>query len=171
MDIAAVSSTERGRTDKVLADVAQALLGKGLRLAGLVQTNIERPGHRHCDMEVKVLPDGPVLRINQQLGEGAHGCRLDTGALENAVAGVEAMFAQEIDLLIVNKFGKHEAEGRGFRNLIAEALSRDIPVVVGVNTLNEDAFTAFVDDSAERLAADSAEIQRWCLSRLSCDAA
>ena len=26
------------------------------------------------------------------------------------------------DVLIVNKFGKHEAEGRGFRMVVAEAL-------------------------------------------------
>ena len=38
--------------------------------------------------------------------------------------------------MIVNKFGKHEASGRGFRMVIAEAIERNIPVIVGVSALN-----------------------------------
>lgn len=171
MRIASVFSPERGQTDRVLADVAAALLGKGLELAGVVQTNIDRPGRRHCDMDVMVLPAGPVLRINQLLGEGAQGCRLDPSALETAVAQVEAKLSDRIDVLIINKFGKHEVEGRGFRSLIAEALSRGIPVVIGVNAQNAHAFTTFADGCAEPLAADAAEIVDWCLSIVLCAAA
>lgn len=167
MRIASVSSPERGQTDIVLAEVATALLGKGLELAGVVQTSTDRPGRRHCDMDVMVLPAGPVLRINQLLGEGAQGCRLDPSALETAVAQVEATFSSKFDVLIINKFGKHEVEGRGFRGLIAEALSRGIPVVIGVNAQNADAFTTFVDGCAEPLAADTSEIVNWCLSVVS----
>ncbi|MDE3027156.1 MAG: DUF2478 domain-containing protein [Paracoccaceae bacterium] len=162
MRIATVMSEERGRTDRVLAEVAAALLAEGLRVAGVVQTNIDRPGRTHCDMDVRVLPAGPVIRINQQLGEGAHGCRLDSGALEAAVAQVEAGFSGNIDILILNKFGKHEAEGRGFRALIAEALSRDVPVLTGVNHLNAGAFDTFAEGMATPLAADPASILSWC---------
>jgi hypothetical protein len=81
MRIATVMSDERGRTDLILAEVAVALMAKGLQVAGVVQTNFDRPGRSHCDMDIWVLPDGPEIRINQQLGEGAHGCRLDSGAL------------------------------------------------------------------------------------------
>jgi hypothetical protein len=35
--------------------------------------------------------------------------------------------------LIVNIFGKHEAEGRGFRAVITLTLSMHIPVIVGIN--------------------------------------
>ncbi|MBI1220002.1 MAG: DUF2478 domain-containing protein [Rhodobacteraceae bacterium] len=162
MQIASVMSSERGRTDRVLAEVAAVLLAQGLRVAGVVQTNIEKPGRSHCDMDVKVLPDGPVIRINQELGTSARGCRLDPGALETAVAQVEATLAGEIDILIVNKFGKHEGEGRGFRTLIADAVARGIPVVTGVNELNRLAFEDFSAGLAMPLAADTAEILGWC---------
>ena len=65
------------------------------------------------------------------------------------------------DLLIINKFGKHEAEGRGFRPLIAEALARDIPVLLGVNALNLDAFEGFSCGLAEELSADATAIATW----------
>ena len=112
-------------------------------------------------MDVRVLPDGPVFRISQALGPGARGCRLDPAALEASVAAVERRFAAGADLLIVNKFGKHEAEGRGFRNLIAEALCGEVPVLCGVNALNHDAFLAFCAGEAERLPPDLASLTDW----------
>lgn len=40
--------------------------------------------------------------------------------------------AGETDLLIVNKFGKHEAMGRDFRSAIAAAVEWDVPVLLGL---------------------------------------
>jgi hypothetical protein len=112
-------------------------------------------------MDVEVLPDGPVIRISQSLGPGARGCRLDPSALELAVAAAEARLAEGCDLVIVNKFGKHEAEGRGFRGLIAEALARDVPVLVGVNRLNAPQFVDFTADAADCLQPEMSQLLRW----------
>ena len=57
--------------------------------------------------------------------------------------------------------GKHEAEGRGFVPLIAEALARDIPVLLGVSDLNRAAFDAFAVGAATPLPADQAAILDW----------
>ena len=109
---------------------------------------------------MRVLPDGPLHVINQNLGPGSRGCRLDAGALEQAVSEVSARFAGA-DVLIINKFGKQEAAGRGFCSLIVEALDRDIPVVVGVNGLNLPAFLAFAGDLAEKLVPEESGIIQW----------
>lgn len=47
------------------------------------------------------------------------------------------------DLVILNKFGKQEAEGRGFREALAGAVAEGIPVLVGLNALNKAAFETF----------------------------
>lgn len=39
---------------------------------------------------------------------------------------------------------KGEAQGRGFRTVIAEAISKDMPVLVGLNELNRPAFPRFL---------------------------
>lgn len=161
MALAFVKTVERGLTDQLLWEFADSLLASGLRLAGVVQTNSDRPGSHHCDMDVRVLPDGPMIRISQVLGEESRGCRLDPTALEDAVARVEAGLELSPDLLIINKFGKHEAEGRGFRPLIAETLARDIPVLLGVNGLNQEAFDAFAGDYAEEIAAGAKALATW----------
>ena len=67
---------------------ARRLRATGLRLSGTVQTDVPRADRSLCDMELTVLPDGPVFRINQDRGEAARGCRLDSSALEEAVVEV-----------------------------------------------------------------------------------
>lgn len=163
MRLGYITSTERGLPDRVLAEAADRLMRRGLKLAGVVQTNVERPQRFHCDMDLRILPDGPVIGITQDLGVNARGCRLDPGALEGAVADVSARLASgRADLLILNKFGKHEAEGRGFRPVIAEALALGLPVILGVNGLNLAAFHAFTGGIAEELPADAGRIADWC---------
>ncbi|WP_099823602.1 DUF2478 domain-containing protein [Oceaniglobus indicus] len=160
MKIAYTMAPARGDTDRLLFAVAEDLAASGYRTCGTVQINTDR-GEQPCDMDVRVLPDGPVLRISQSLGRGARGCRLDPASLETAVGLVEAGLNHGADIVIVNKFGKHEAEGRGFRTIIAAAIARDIPVLVGVNALNLDAFLAFVGAEATRLEPSKDTLARW----------
>jgi nucleoside-triphosphatase THEP1 len=163
MQIGFVSETGRGASDAVLAKVVDLLAVQGLRLAGTVQANTERPDRAHCDMDVQVLPDGPSFRISQDLGAHAKGCRLDPGALEQAVMAVGARL-EAAEVLVINKFGKLEAEGRGFCSLIAEALAREMTVLVGVNGLNRAAFEAFAGGMAVCVGNDPEAICRWVLA-------
>lgn len=161
MRIAYVMAEGRGDTDLLLHGLAMRAQARGLRLCGTVQINSNCDADRPCDMDVQVLPDGPVIRISQTLGPGARGCRLDPAALEQAVAESEARLHAACDLVIVNKFGKHETEGRGFRGLIAEALSLDVPVLVGVNSLNLPRLEAFCAGLAVPIAAEAEALNAW----------
>ena len=163
MSLGYVSLPGRGANDRFLAQVAARLQDRGLKLAGTVQTNIERADRTKCDMDIVVLPDGPVLRISEDRGNLARGCRLDAGVLEQAVAGVSRAMPGA-DLLIVNKFGKQEAEGRGMAPLIADALERNLPVLLGVNGLNLPAFQTFAGGLETALAADIDQVVEWCVS-------
>lgn len=164
MKFAFIAVQERGQVDRLLENVARRLIREGANLAGVVQINAEREGARHCDMLVQVLPAGAQFDISQKLGNESRGCRLDVAALEEAVAAVEASLESrpDIDLLVINKFGKHEAQGRGFRDLIAQMLMRDVPVLLGVNALNREAFEVFSGGAAIELSADEDSVYRWC---------
>ena len=164
MKLAHVSLAGRGATDAFLSDIARRLQDQGLALAGCVQSNEPRAGRRKCDMDLHVLPDGPVLRISEDRGDLARGCRLDSGVLEQAVVEVSRRMAGA-DLLIVNKFGKRESEGRGLVPVIAEALEAGMPVLVGVNGLNLPAFDDFAGGLSQALPADSDAVLEWCLAQ------
>jgi hypothetical protein len=169
MTLGYIDTPERGETDRILTRVATQLAARGARLAGVVQSNTQCGDSALCDMDVQVLPGGPLIRISQSLGAGSRGCRLDPMALEQAVGLVAESLAgkgeAKPELLIVNKFGKHEAEGRGFRPLIGEAMMAGIPVLTSVNRGNSAAFLEFVGEFATHLPNDVAALVDWALAQ------
>lgn len=160
MKLAYVYSEEPGAVNRTLAVFADRLMAEGRQLAGTTQVDTPRAGSRHCDMDVQILPRGETIRISEFRGENARGCRLDPEALELAVRQTLDQL-DRADLLVINKFGKHEAEGRGFREAIGEAIARGIPVIVGTNALNLDAFITFTDGAAVALPADLDSLLAW----------
>lgn len=165
MKLGYVTLQGRGLIDLLLADVVQRLEAHGVALAGTVQTNIHRDDRPLCDMDLRLLPDGPVVRISVDRGPLARGCRLDAGVLEQSVLWVSSAL-ENAEFLVVNKFGKQEAEGKGLSGAIAAALERGFPVLVGVNGLNLPAFLEFADGMALQLMPDAASIADWCLTSL-----
>nr|WP_316701829.1 DUF2478 domain-containing protein [Paracoccus thiocyanatus] len=159
-----------GAGDRLLTAAAERLAAAGMRLAGAVQINTETSPGCDCDMDLRILgDDGLPVRITQSLGLGSQGCRLDTGALAQAVARTESVLARGADLMIVNKFGKQECFGRGFRETIARALAAGIPVLVHVPDEQLPGFHAFAGDLAQPVCAD--RIDDWCRARLADTAA
>lgn len=165
MQLGYVTLQGRGLTDLLIADVVQQLQAHGVALAGTVQTNLHRDDRLLCDMDLRLLPDGPVIRISVDRGAQARGCRLDAGALEQSALWVSHAL-EKAEFLIVNKFGKQEAEGRGLVGAIAEALERGLPVLVGVNRLNLPAFLEFASGLAVELSPEVTPVTEWCLAAL-----
>lgn len=163
MKIGVVSAPERGETDRLLSETAQALEQAGIRTAGIVKV-LEHASEfeNGCDMMVRVLPAGPVIKITQSLGQGSGACRLDPGAIAESVARVENGALQEAQMFILNKFGPEEVAGRGFRNVIGEALEQGIPVLVGVGPACRAEFDTFAGGLAETLPAEAGAIRDWC---------
>lgn len=164
--LAYVIGEGQGETDRLLAEVAARLQARGWPLAGVVQINTDREAGGPCDMDLAVLGLPERVRISQSLGPGSTGCRLDPEGLETAVGLVAVALAKAKAkaprLLIVNKFGKAEIEGRGFRPLIGEALAAGIPVLTGVKTLNLGGFCDFAGGFETPLETDIDAILRWC---------
>lgn len=137
--------------DQLLAQLAGQLKARGVRLAGLVQHALSRPGYARCQMEAEILPSGRRVRLSEDRGRGARGCHLDQGLLLEALVLAEHALPQA-DLLILNRFGKTEAQGGGGRDLIAQALTLKIPVVVAVSWRNIAPFRAFAAGLAQEFA-------------------
>lgn len=152
-----------GEADRLLERLAHDLRDAGLRVAGAVQRNTDLGLDCACDMDVVVIgeEDRPI-RISQSLGRGSNGCRLDTGALEMAAVRVGAKLAGA-ELVILPKFGRQEAAGRGFRAVIAQAVADGLPVLLHVPSEQRDDFARFCGDMAERIAPE--RLGEWCLAR------
>ncbi len=158
--LGAITLDGRGAADRLLMGLAQRLTASGARLCGAVQENRERAGRDKPDMVLHLLPDMIECPITQDLGALSGGCTLDVTALETAAALAESRLLGA-DLVIINKFGKREVEGRGFRDLVGHALGAEIPVLVAINPAVRPAFAAYAGDMVAWLPADENILYDW----------
>ncbi len=158
-------SSGRGAGDRLMMTLAEQLAARGIAVVGAVQLNVEYDPERHCHMDLRILGREDVLRISEDRGRHARGCRLDPRGLADAVARVESVLDQgRAAIMLVNKFGKQEADGGGFREVIGRALIAGIPVLTTVSQGNLDAFLDFAEGLAAEVAADPAQAIAWCLA-------
>ncbi|MDR3495445.1 MAG: DUF2478 domain-containing protein [Ancalomicrobiaceae bacterium] len=160
--ICAIRRGDPVAADALLAEAVSLARTRGLRLAGVMQRDEQRPGRRRCDMDLVDLASGRIIRISEDRGNEARGCRMDASALVEAAALVEqAIRNGGPDLVVLNKFAKAEEEGGGMRDAIAAALTRDIPVLIGVGVLAIPALEAFAGDYCTIIDPDKAAMRAW----------
>lgn len=163
MLLAGVTGQGRGATDRLLAGVAERLQQDGARLVGALRPVSLETSAVTCESDLWLLPDGPIKNITQDLGPASTACRMDAGAFEDAVGIVMARLqAGKADIVILNKFGLSEAEGRGFRAIIAEALALDVPVLTGLSNTHRAAFDRFAGGMASVLVPSETVVRIWC---------
>ncbi|PZW38909.1 uncharacterized protein DUF2478 [Humitalea rosea] len=153
--LTALVYTDSVAADRALRGTARRLEAMGCRLAGVVQRDEARAGRVGCDMALEELSSGEIIAISQDRGPHARGCRLDVGELLRAMQLVSAALEQRPQVLILNKFGKTEAEGGGFRDLIVQAVGASVPVLIAVPYRNLDQWRAFAGDLAREVALEA----------------
>jgi len=136
-----------------LSDIARAAGNAGLRVCGLIQIDEKVAGREKCDMSLLELWSGQNIKISDDRGAFARGCRLNHGALAQACVLLSSALAAGADLLILNKFGRTEVEGGGLRSVMAEALTSDVPVIIGVPRRNLAAWREFAGEYGEEVEA------------------
>ena len=164
--MAAVIYDDGPSFDSFVQALAGNLRDRGHVLAGAVQINQRRHDSRHCDMILEDLATGRTIQISETRGEGASGCRLNVSALLEVCMVIRQSLSQKTDFLLINKFGKMEMEGGGLRDVVAEALAYDIPVLIGVPQRNKAAWQEFCGEHAEFLPPDMAAVCLWAVKAM-----
>ena len=164
--LAAIERSDQSDVDQLLSDVALHLKQMGYRVGGAIRSNTAEQGRNRCDLVVKELITGETVSLSQDLGPGATGCTLDTAALEQVAGMVESSLQSDLDVLIVNKFGKRESEGAGLSGPIAQAVTAAIPVLASVNQEQKAAWHEFCGGEGHILKPDRAAVMQWLTDNL-----
>lgn len=152
--------------DSVLSALGYRLREQGVAVRGLVQRNRPAADRAKHDMDLEELGSGKVFHISKDRGALAQGCRLDVEMLLIAGEVLEDALEHGCDLLIVNKFGRTEAEGGGLRNLLARSVSHEITTVVGVPRRHVGAWLHFADGLSDLCeAGDTEALAAWVRAR------
>ena len=164
--IAAAYFTEKDEIDTRLETIVRTLQNRGFAVAGFLQREFA-DGLGCCRATfLEDVSSGEQMRITQALGSGSRGCRLDPHGLAAASGRLLFSIGREIDLLVLNRFGKGESEGHGFRAVIEKAHDEGLPVLTAVRPTYFEAWNVFGHDLAETLDPDPEQLLQWCLSAI-----
>jgi len=159
--VAAIVYADEAYPDAIFRTLVKRCRELGMSLAGVVQHQAFEGGDRRCDVVLEDLTTGHRTALFENRGPGARGCRLDQAALAEATARVEGSLENAPQLVVLNKFGKVECDGGGLRDLIASAIDRGIPVIIGVPERNLGAWQSFAGEFSTELPDDAGRIARW----------
>lgn len=159
--VAAIVYANEAYPDTIFSAIVDRCRARGLSLAGVLQHQAFEDADRRCDVILEDLTSGYRTPIFEDRGAGASGCRLDEAALAEATARVEGSLENAPRLLVLSKFGKVECDGGGLRDLIASAIDRGIPVIIGVPQRNLDTWREFAGEFAVEFCDGAPEALRW----------
>ena len=156
-DLAALVYGPEQDPDAVLREFAAALNERGFRAVGMVQAG-------QCadsSLSAILLHSGEKLLLAQDFDPAAKGCRLDLARLQNAGERIAEALGQGADLVIINRFGKRERDGKGLGYLIERALDADIPVVIAVASDRFADWIKFAGGMSVKLACERGALDQW----------
>ena len=158
--IAAIAASSSGDVDRLLEGIVRRLLREGVRVRGFTQRTSGNGGPED-DLFIEQVESGRQTKISQCLGKAATGCKADAHAIALSSASVEDELNAAVDLLVINRFGRCESEGGGFRSAIEKACMNDVPVLTAVRPKYLEAWQQFAGDNATLLRDSHASVLRW----------
>ena len=160
-DFASVVYGRDDDPDRLFIDFTRDLCRSGLRPVGVIQSG------RNCRTEepklrAVILPGGETVGlVADRQACAAGGCRLDDQRLDALAEQLTIAIDDGPDLVVINRFGRAEAEGRGLVKPIAQALEADIPVLIAVPERRFSDWIRFSDGMNVRLPCRREALDRW----------
>lgn len=149
---------------QVLWDAVEELQKRGLKVDGLLHKKDEEGAF--IGEVISSISDNREYTILVDRGEGASGCRLDSIALTESSAVLRDALDQGVDVLVINKFGIAETEGRGLAAEITRAASEGVPVLATVDNKYADAWRSYSGDLGIELFPMLEEVTAWVEAQL-----
>jgi nucleoside-triphosphatase THEP1 len=131
--------------NSILRTVVKSLQKKGVMVGGVLQESEFRPDGCCAQLNIVDIRTGKTERITQNRGRESRGCKLDPRGLAAISHCITDAIDADVDLVIINKFGRAESEGDGLLSCIADALSAGVPILTTVREPTAAASEASAD--------------------------
>lgn len=156
---AAILDDGTADVDELLAAVVAQQKQLGRRVRGLLLTFPE--GREGCQrpMVMVDIATGEPYTVSQDLGAGATGCRADLQGFARAGQVLHSAL-DDAELVVCNRFGSLEADGKGFAAELLAILAAGIPLLTAVSASRRDRWFEFSGGAAV-LPADVDAIDMW----------
>jgi hypothetical protein len=154
----------QGAASEVVQSLLRAFvagLPADVRTAGVIEDPFT-PQEGECAAgDLRSLSDGRRFQMLQDLGPGAAACRLDADGVVSACEAVLQGIATGCDLVVLNKFGKIEADRSGLAPAFASAAQAGLPILTSVAPRFTEAWDRFAAPYYVILPPDLGAIEAW----------
>ncbi len=157
--VAAIVHAEHGSADGLLADFAFGLRASGRHVRGLIQQYKGGTG-KESAMLVD-LDGGECYPLFQNLGPGAVSCGLDSASIAAASIVLRRALSEKPDLVVTNRFGELEANGRGFAAEMLALMAEGVPLITVVGDIYLNDWRRFTGGAAKELRPQREALEAW----------
>lgn len=147
----------------VLARFASTLRERGWKVGGIVQETLRNGDGIKVGMDlVEVDCERRIPLARPTPGQIADGtCALDTAALAESTEAIRRAVAEDMDLIVIEKFGDRERHHEGLADEILMAMAEGIPTLIAVPALALEDWNQFSGGLGVLLPSEMAALWRW----------
>ena len=151
----------QGEGDALLREFAHELLAAGHRIRGLITLHTKDPSGAQPMVIASVSDESQQFIISQQLGRASQSCILDAGGLADAAIVLNDALRASPDLILFNRFGFSEAEGKGFASEMLACMSDGIPLLTMTSSKYLPQWQHFTGGLADELPLQKTLWHQW----------
>jgi hypothetical protein len=154
----------QGAPGVTIQDLFSALVDRWsptLRVAGVVAESHGLPDRKCSAGYLRRVANGERFSIFEDLGPGSTVCQLDQGGAAAAAEAVRGDIAAGCDVVLLSKFGRLEAAGKGLKRAFAATLEARIPLLTSVSPVVARAWESFAGTDFVTLPVNAVAIDAW----------
>jgi len=146
-----------------LKSFAEGLKQADVRVAGCVQEGLNDQDGAFLGIDAIDLTSGnrvPIKRLTH-VNRVTETCGLDVAALAGTSGILRQAIAAHVELIVFDKFGAEEQQGRGLSDELFYAISEGIPMLITVPEAALDIWTERTGGMGDILPLDAPTVERW----------
>ncbi len=154
--------------DALLAAIVADLQRAGRRVRGLLMRHEGgMAGDTACGVQMFLVDvaNEETYLVSQPMGSLSKSCRADPQGFARATVVMRRALDERADLVVLNRFGRLEAEGGGMSAELLALMAEGVPVLTAVAPAYRDAWDAF-SGGATVLPLDAAAVHGWLNTHL-----
>jgi len=157
---------ERGAPIRdVMKAFVRTLRGAGVNVHGILQETPDDldPAAAGCGVDAIDIKTGEHVALVRptQYELDNNICSMNVAMLAEASMILRRALEDRADIVVVEKFGKHEKDGGGLSDELMAVMAENIPTVVSVPQIELDSWSRFTGGLGAQLPCDLDQILAW----------
>lgn len=161
--IAIIQGSSAATAQKLFRDIVERWSPQ-IRIAGVIEERDHSDGRACRAGRLRDIGDNALYPMFQKAAAVSVGCDVEEAGINSAAAAIQRNLIAGCDVVILSKFGKLEAGGRGLRAAFDACIGAKIPLLTYIPFKLDRALERFADCQSTFLRSEATAIDEWLRS-------